>query len=283
MYKTILLHVDNTPASAARLAVAAQLALRHDAHLIGVALTGLAPFIIPVGAPEPGLAAVSFPLEQLHAEAERALDAFEAATRQAGVSSIERRLVDDEVGGGLALQARYADLVVLSQVRPGHALDHLLQQVPGQVLLGGGRPVLLLPAASANAAAAPPAAAIPGRRILVAWNGSINAARAISSALPLLVAAEQVSLVVCRNGDDNAQAADVGSDMALYLARHGATVEVSAIDEAAAAALLGFAASEDIDLIVMGAYGRTRFRELLLGGVTRTLLRESTVPLWMAH
>lgn len=281
MYKTILVHVDGNADH--RIAVAAQLALRHDAHLIGVALTGIAPFVIPVGAPEPGLAAATFPFEQLQAEADSALDAFEAAARADGVASIERRRVDDAVGPGLAAQARYADLVVLGRgARRG--LQPMLAQVPAQVVLGGGRPVLLLPAAAAPAPS--PASNPAPRRILVAWNGTINAVRAIGGALPLLCSAEIVQLAVINPLEEpGLHGPEPGSDMALYLARHGARVEVCTSDgaDSPAQALLELAARHASELIVMGAYGRSRFSELVLGGVTRELLRASPLPLLLAH
>jgi nucleotide-binding universal stress UspA family protein len=278
MYKTILVHVDGTARAAQRIDIAARLALLHDAHLAGTAPTGLSPYVFPVGGFEPGLPTVTFPIEELRNEADRALDAFEAAARQAGVDQFERRRIDEESGVGVSMQARYADLVVISQSAPGASLPHLRADFPEYVLLNCARPVLVVPAAGIRGTL--------GKRIAVAWNGSANAVRAITSAIPLLRAAEQVNLLVL-NADPHAgiHGEVPGADMALYLARHGVRVDVMAsdTDEEAGEALLAYAAGTDIDLIVMGAYGHSRFREILLGGATRTVLRKSPVPLWMAH
>lgn len=278
MYKTILVHVDDTPASARRTALAARLAVQHDAHLVGAAATGLSAYVFPVPALGPAMPAITFPIEQLRAEAEHALDGFDSMARQAGVNSFERRRIDDEAAPGLSLQARYADLIVISQSAPDQILPRLPSDFPESVILNSPRPVLVVPAAGGADAV--------GRRVTVAWNGSADAVRAIAGAITLLRQAEQVCLVVF---NAHAQAGihgdQPGADIALYLARHGIRVEVTSAGAPSGegAALLSFAAEQGSDLIVMGAYGRSRFRELLLGGVTRTVLASSPIALWMAH
>lgn len=278
MYKTILVHVDGTARAAQRIEIAARLALLHDAHLVGTAPIGLSLYVFPVGGLEPGLPTVTFPIEELRSEADRALDAFETSVRQAGVDKFERRRIDEESGVGVSMQARYADVVVISQSAPGASLPHLRADFPEYVLLNCARPVLVVPAAGLQGPF--------GKRIAVAWNGSANAVRAITSAIPLMRSAEQVNLVVFNSDtEEDIHGKVPGADMALYLARHGVRVEVTATDtdEDAGEALLAYAADNSIDLIVMGAYGRSRFREILLGGATRTVLRASPLPLWMAH
>jgi nucleotide-binding universal stress UspA family protein len=148
------------------------------------------------------------------------------------------------------------------------------------VLLNCSRPVLVLPLSGG--------ATDIGKRITVAWNGSDGATRAITSALPLLKHADKVDLVVFdAAGGAYQHGAEPGADMALYLARHGIDVEVAAIGGEAAredgGGLLSFAAERRADLIVMGAYGHSRFREFVLGGVSRTLLAAAPIALWMAH
>lgn len=278
MYKTILVHVDGTARAARRIDIASRLALLHDAHLVGTAPTGLSLYVFPVGGFEPGLPTVTFPIEELRSVADRALDAFETSVRQAGVDKFERRRIDEESGVGVSLQARYADVVVISQSEPGESLPHLRADFPEYVLLNCARPVLVVPAAGTQGPF--------GKRIAVAWNGSANAVRAITSAIPLMRTAEQVNLVVFNAEPEGGIHGEVpGADMALYLARHGVRVEVTATDtdDDAGEALLAYAADSSIDLIVMGAYGHSRFREILLGGATRTVLRASPLPLWMAH
>ncbi len=278
MYKTILVHIDETARSAQRTELAARLALLHEAHLVGAAMTGLQAYLLPVGEFEVGFEALGLPVAQLRADANGALDLFEAGARAAGVSLIERRCIDEEPGMGISMQARYCDLVVISQTDQDAFLPRLRADFPDYVVLNAPRPVLVVPVG--------PTPATLGQRITVAWNGSAEAVRAIASALPLLQRAQRVDVVVFDadlSGDLHGE--DAGADIALYLARHGVRVEVNTvvagIDEAAS--LLAFAASKNADLIVMGAYGHSRFREILLGGMTRDVLATSTIALWMAH
>jgi len=121
--------------------------------------------------------------------------------------------------------------------------------------------------------------------VLVAWNGSREATRAVHDALPLLRRAEKVT-VLSIDPDEDAEPRLPGADVSLHLARHGVTAQAATIagtDVAVGDLLLSYAADHDIDLIVMGAYGHTRLREVVLGGATRTLLRHMTVPVLMSH
>lgn len=280
MYKTILVHVDASKQSAARIEAASRLAMDNDAHLVGTALTGLSSFMFPVSAMDAGMPAIVFPIEELRAGASSALDKFDASARALGVNSFERRLLDDEVGVGLCLQARYADLLVISQIPAGEAAPYVQPDFPQYTVVNCARPVLVLPAT--HSAAAP-----IGQRVTVAWNGSPEAVHAISSAMGVLRRAAQVNLLVML-GDryDDVHGDQPGADMALYLARHGVKVEVNLMHTSGdedGAALLSFATDQGSDLIVMGAFGHSRFREFVLGGVTRTAMRGSHLPLWMAH
>jgi nucleotide-binding universal stress UspA family protein len=146
----------------------------------------------------------------------------------------------------------------------------------GELVLGAGRPVLLVPYAGRYADA--------GKRVLIAWNASREAARAVADALPLLVRADAVDVVAFAPGGDHGEVP--GADLAHYLARHGVKAN-AAVDSAPEVAIgeriLTRAADTDADLIVMGAYGRSRLSELVLGGATRTLLAAMTVPVLMAH
>lgn len=278
MYKTILVHVDATAASHGRVDAAIRMAMANEAHLVGTAMTDLSGFMFPVSVMGAGMPPVVFPVDDLRANADRALDQFDTQARAAGVSSFERRRLDDEAGVGLCLQARYADLLVVSQSRPHVAGVYSPPDTAQYVVLNCARPVLVLPEAGAGAAI--------GERVAVAWNGSPQAVRAIASAIPLLKRAASVHLLVIKNdGDDPVHGEQPGADMALYLARHGIKVEVdvrhSANDDGGQ--LLTFASDKGADLIVMGAFGHSRLREFVLGGVTRTALRRSPIPLWMAH
>lgn len=278
MYKTILVHVDSGPRMAHNVDAAAGLAKKHEAHLVGAAMTGLAPTMFPVGGVDPVMAATAFPLEQMRAGAERALDAFEARVRTTAVGSYERRCMDEEAGMGLCLQARYCDLVVIGQPLAAGNASFWRSGMPEYVLLHSSRPVLVVPARGKVGPI--------GDKVTVAWNGSANSVRAITSAIALLRRARQVQLVVVNPGPGGGLHGELpGADMGLYMARHGVRVEVCALDDDgdAGEALLAHASGAGSDLIVMGAYGHSRFRESLLGGVTRSALLASPLPLWMAH
>jgi nucleotide-binding universal stress UspA family protein len=278
MLKTILVHVDATARSQHRIEVAARLAAQYEAHLVGAAMTGLSTYFFSVGSVELGMPPIVFPVEELRAAANRALDRFDAAAHKALLSGFERRLVEDEAGAGICLQARYSDLVVVSQTAPGEFQLGLRADFPEYVLLHSARPVLVLPHTGVKGEI--------GRKVTVAWNGSTGALRAITSAIPLLKRALKVDLVVF-DADLQGQlhGEDPGADMALYLARHGVKVELSANESGmdVGDSLLSFAADKGSDLIVMGAYGHSRVREFILGGMSRHALEMSPVALWMAH
>lgn len=279
MYKTILVHVDDSARSAQRVDVAARLAILNDAHLVGAAVTGMAAYFFPTAVLDPAMPAIRFPIDELRAQAERALDGFDRQADLAGVTRFERRCIDDEAGSGIAMHARYADLVVISQSDAGTflPLPRVRSDFPEYVVLHCARPVLVVPSIGIAGAL--------GQRVTVAWNGSNNAVRAISSAISLLRRARAVDLVVFnaqRRGTLHGD--DPGADIATYLARHGVAVTVTAANVSdEGEALLSFAAERESDLIVMGSYGHSHFSETLLGGVSRTALRSSPIPLWLAH
>lgn len=278
MYKTILVHVDESARSAQRTEVASRLASEFEAHLVGAAMTGLSGFMFPGGALDAGMPLIVFPIDELRAQASRALDLFNKVASGAGVNSFEPRMLDDDAGYAISMHARYSDLVVIGQTAPNEFLPHLRSDFPEFVLLNCGRPVLVLPHSGTPSDI--------GRSVTVGWNGSAEAVRAITSAIPLLKRAAQVDLVVFNaDAHPDAHGEDPGADMALYLARHGIAVKVTAAGSGRedGDALLSFAADKGADLIVMGAYGYSRFRELLLGGMTRTALSSSPVALWMTH
>lgn len=270
MFKTILVHVDSGTAAQSRVQAAAALAIAQEAHLVGTALTNLAAYLMPISPMDAGAPPIVFPVEELRAEANLALDRFEQQARAMGVNSFERRCLDDEPGIGLCLQARYADLVVIGQETASNATPY--------TVLNCARPVLVLPPE--------PAATAIGKTVAIGWNGSAQAVRAIASAIPLLQRATSVHLLVLLNDDNGGDHGEQpGGDMAMYLARHGIRVELDACrgNTDNGAELLDYAARKKADLIVMGAFGHSRLREWVLGGVTRTALRRSTMALWMMH
>jgi nucleotide-binding universal stress UspA family protein len=275
-YKTIVVHADLSVHAPARIRLAAALAAGGGAHLLGAAMTGISRFVYRDESVDLGHGAATGYVDTLHEHARQALDQFEAIAREAGVASFEPRLVGDDPEGGLVLLSRCADLVVLSQTDPGHPVAGVVRDLPEYVMLNVARPVLIVPFAT-------PALALDGKA-MVAWDASLEAARALANALPLLQRASEVT-VVQFNAADTSELAAQSADLCAWLGRHDVRAQVrqqhSAIDEGDA--LLSLAADLQADLIVMGGYGHTRFRELLLGGATKTVLQSMTVPVLMSH
>ncbi len=169
-----------------------------------------------------------------------------------------------------AATARLADIIVLG--RPDSAEEAPMAATIDAALFDTGRPVLVAP---------PDAPASIGKRIVVAWNGSPQSARAISVALPFLKLAEQVVIVVGGGEDSHAPA----SGLVQYLERHGvrATVEGFEVAHGIGKTILDQAGRLGADLLVMGAYGHSRLREMILGGATREVLAGATIPVLMGH
>jgi len=280
-YKTILVHVDNSKHSSERVKLAANIALNEDAHLIGAAPTGVSRYIYQAGMLGDGAgftAHLEAHMELLRQQGQEALKGFEATVQRMGVSSFESTLVDDEAGAGISLQARYSDLVIIGQTNLDEPSPSTLPDFPEYVILNSGRPALIVPYTGKFDTV--------GKRVLVAWDASASATRAISAAIPLLKRADIVEVLVFNaDAQGDAHGEQPGADIALYLARHNIRVNVvrqkSKID--IGNALLSSATDLASDLIVMGGYGHTRFREILLGGVTRTVLESMTVPVFMCH
>jgi nucleotide-binding universal stress UspA family protein len=274
-YKTILVHADQSGHADERVRVAARLALAEGAHLVGAAMTGISRYLYQDSSIDLARTVVAMHMDALYQRANDALARFEQLAGDAGALTCERRLVDDEAGGALAMQSRYADLVVLSQSDPDTMAASL--RLPEYVMLHSARPVLVVPYAGTFERL--------GENVLVAWDASMEATRAVTSAIPLLKRARHVTIAVFNPAPFDKHGEQPGADIALYLARHGVNIEVSlqqtGID--VGNAMLSMAADRGCDLIVMGGYGHARLRELLLGGATETLLRSMTVPVLMSH
>jgi nucleotide-binding universal stress UspA family protein len=275
--KDILIHMDGTPQAEARLRLAADLARRHDAHLTALYVIDIQ---VPAIAGSEGAGAAF--LDDLRRNMLR--DARTAATglaarfrerlRLEGVAG-EWRQIEGAATEQVALQARYADLVVAGQKHPDGSQPEA-DAIIERVLFSAGRPVLIVPYTTR--------AETVGRRVLIGWNASRESARAVHDALPLIARAEAATvLTVARRGGEEDQA---GAAIALHLARHGIKVRVEhtiAAGIATSDILLNTAADLSADLLVVGGYGHSRFRELVLGGVTRTLLQHMTLPVLMSH
>lgn len=280
-YKTILVHVDKSKHASQRIRLAANIALREEAHLIGAAPTGVSRYIYQAGMMDDSAGFTTHletHMDMLRAQGKEAIKEFEAMVQQVGVSSFESHLIDDEAGAGISLQARYCDLVVLGQTNLDEPSSSTLPDFPEYVVINSGRPVLIVPYAGHFDTV--------GRRPMVAWDASTSATRVVTAAIPLLKRAESVDVMVFNHDEQgDAHGEQPGADIALYLTRHKIKVNVvrqkTNID--VGNALLSAATDLGSDMIVMGGYGHTRFREILLGGVTRTVLESMTVPVLMSH
>jgi nucleotide-binding universal stress UspA family protein len=271
--KDILVHVDNTPACARRMDIAVRLAQRHEAHLTALFARAFGNL--------PNLS--SGHQREIDKQREESQQRFEQATGAAGLSaefrSADCRSSTELVTENLLINARHADLVVVGQHDGGKDDGSVPDDLAESVVLGGGRPVLVVPYAGEFKKL--------GERVLVAWNGSRESVRAVNDAIPLLTDAKRVNVLALNPSDGGRIHGDLPSaDICLHLSRHGIRAEaqtLSARDIDAGDMFLSVVADDGADLLVMGAYGQARLRELVLGGATRQILKQMTVPVLMSH
>lgn len=272
-YRTILVLTDTSTASDDRIACACRLAGEYGAHLAAIAASGIYRLVYGSFDPRGELGDMAPVFADLRARAAARAERFDQLARQAGLASFAHRIVDDEPGYALATGAIYADLAIVCQTDPDQ-LDTTSRGIPEYAALHAPCPVLVLPYAGRCRA--------DFRRVLVAWNASPESARAVRQALPFLTRAADVEVAIIGGGLD--AAALGGRELAVFLARHGikASLWQSPAPDAGEA-LLSRAAEIDADMLVMGCYGHTRLREVILGGASRTVLRSMTLPVLMAH
>lgn len=263
-YKSILVNLDVDGPAAPVVKAAIGLAQRFEARLIGFCA---ADAYLPVTGPE-GAALAAEVMEQMRDDDERRFKELreDFETLAAGTVATEWRAVPEGPTYALVQASRAADLIV-TQARRGAATgDRARAADPGSVVLQSGRPVLAIGAGVEQA---------PGRKVVVAWKDTREARRAVADAVPLLRAADTVSIVTVAPSIDP-WAREGVADVAAFLARHGITAHSEAIESARESeSLLDFIAAQDADLVVSGAYGHSRLREWAFGGVTRSLLDET--------
>lgn len=253
--KDLLVTVDLSKSGQARVDYAFGLAEAHGAHLVGVAQS-------PDGD-----------------EARTALDGFAKTSERRGLSA-ETRLITckaSDLPGEMALHARHVDMTVIGQPAEGEEdAGHALLE---ELLFYTGRPLILVPwAGKPNP---------EPKTVMVGWDASGTAARALADALPILRRAKDVAVVVAIGDRLGDHGAEPGADITLHLARHDIESEARRIplgsDVGVADLLLSQAADLGAEMIVMGGYHHSRLRESVLGGVTRTILETMTVPVLMSH
>lgn len=282
--KTILVHVDEAGPCPNRLALAAALAKAHGAQLIGVYV--VPPLFIPAYMPgdvSPGLIEV---IEAQRKSAQAKAEAHFAGLKGEMPAAIWRVVEADAAGPtgniipALASEARRADLVIVGQAGPGEEDADAPGLVPEELVMRAGRPVLVVPYAGRYASV--------GERAIVAWMDTRESARAMADALPLLKRAKAVTVLqIGERGSDAGQGRAALAGVASYLERHGVKATAEFVpggdDVTPADLLLSRSADLAADLLVMGGYGHSRFRELVLGGATREILSSMTVPVLLSH
>lgn len=278
-YKTILVHADDSGQTDVCIEAAARLAVAHHAHLIGLAVMPLsetllhAPSVLSAGTP--GTAAY---LDHALTKTAGARHRFENIVRRNGVASHEWQVADRDVPAVIASRARYGDLLVLGKPDPaGHASTD--RDLSERVVMEYGGPLLVIPETGVRNDI--------GHTVMIAWDGSATAMRAVRDALPILRRATAVTVAILdvpRLGERSV-GVPPGADLVSYLGRHNVKAEVLARPDGSdvGRTLLALAGESDSDLLVMGCYGHSRLREKLIGGATRSVLSSLTIPVLMSH
>lgn len=286
-FKDILVHIDATPAGQERVRLAARIASRGGAHLTGLFLR--MPQVPASGLPRfsrVGLETAADLGEEFQrrvAEEEKALaeseEAFRRAAKEARVAG-EWLVLDGGATKSIDAQTRYADLVVAGPMSTGEHTKDIGANFPGELALACGRPILAVPGAGRFEAL--------GARVLVAWNASREAARAVSDAMPFLARAEFVAMLAVEPPwgdveDGMRELSNLGRHLAHCGVNNAERYVAKAPEHAAGAEIIARADESCCDLIVMGAYGHSHMREIVFGGATRTLLESMKTPVLLSH
>ncbi len=277
-YKTIMVHLDEEKRSPEILSAACSLAKRYDAHVIGT-------FVLPGLDIAPAFG-FYVPTEVLEVHRNNCLkigeglkEQFEKAVEDVGVVG-EFRMLDAEgraESAPVIEHGRMADLIVMGQTDVSSD-GPIAREIRERVLMETGRPLLLIPYAGTFDTV--------GSNVLVAWNNRREAARAVFDAMPILKQADNVRVHWVNARDEDASVDLPGSEMGVTLARHGVNVTAEgsvAKDISVADELLARVSDFGSDLLVMGGYGHSRTRELVFGGVTRSIFEHMTVPVLLSH
>ncbi len=277
MFKDVVINLEHQVARDPARDFAISIAEICDTHLAGVAFAYTPGF--------PGYVVLELPpdiVAQMTAESEKsavaAIERFDAAAKRSLISAEHRllRTIGAEAPAVLATLARRFDLSVFMQSEPGRVdNDDMIETA----LFQSGRPLIVVPYIQKGG--------LKLERVVCCWDGSRAAARAFNDALPLLTRANTVDLLIVLNEKTNSENKEVrGVEMAKHLARHDVKVQLERIpapDIDVTSAILSYVADNSGTLIVMGGYGHSRLREVILGGVTRDMLKSMTVPVFMSH
>jgi nucleotide-binding universal stress UspA family protein len=276
--RSLLVLVDQSPACTQRTALAVGLAKAHGCRVTGLAPTDLVDLPVRLTAELPMAELVARTKDALHDQAERAAERFREQCQCAGLDSVTTVVEEAEAVASLVRHACSADLTVVSQANPDTPERERTQALVENLLLRSARPTLIVPYAGNFTDGF--------RHVMVAWNDTREATRALSDALPFLQAARQVTLISWDQGVSGTTGLQsrldaVGQWLSLQGVQSDVRLERTSIG--IADAMLSRAADLGADLIVMGAYSHSRLAELVLGGATRGLLKCMTVPVLMSR
>jgi len=267
--KNIVVVLDESSKTAGPYAVS--LASIFEAHL--TATTIVHDPTASVAWPEASLPLLASALDDARAEARRILDRFVATAKGISVETEPVEVTFGLPGRALGPLARYFDLTVLEQPNPETSGDREI--MVESALFETGRPVLIVPYV--------PIAPFRLETVLVAWDGSATAARALSDAMPFLAQAKRTEVITV--AEPGTEIDRSGERIVRHLARHGISAEFRSLPSTGeiASTMLSHAFDTQADLLVMGGYGHSRFREFVLGGATRGILNAMTLPVLMSH
>ncbi len=277
--KNLLVHVDDKPSCDKRLDAAIALAMGFDAHLAALMLVA-EPHVPPALGVHIPADVLTAQREEADRQAEAVLAKVRARGDKAGIAIETRRewVMVDDFAAAFARQARHVDLSIVGQVDPEEG-DVDAELIAEAAFMQSGRPCLVVPYIGART--------LPPARVLIAWDGSREAARAVGDAMPLLTRAESVTVLVVDPASLRGRVGDQpGADLATHLARHGIKAEVMTTASGGIGVgnvIIGQASDSGADLVVMGGYGHSRLRELVLGGATQSMLDHMPVPALLAH
>lgn len=277
-YKTIVCVLSNAKNAPHVMNCAIDLARQNEAHLIGlhVEQISIAPLAAPMAMPDP--VSIQALQDAAREQSEELKGIFDEACRREAISGEWRNFVSmSGYGSNNSTETlRCADLIITAQSDPSYASDDSEIE---QFLFESGRPVLLVPYIFNQAR--------PIKRVLIGWNGTREATRAVFDAMPFLLHASSVEVFTVDPENSSSVSGDLaGAEIAATLARHGVRAEVmtAASEGLSAATVLENRLSDaSIDLLVIGAFGKSRLREMLFGGVTRTVLDSMTALTLMSR
>lgn len=277
-YKDVLVYLDDGDSNPERIRTALAIATAHGARLTGVVVNAAPPLNVLMRL---GISGGNELIEKSRETAEKIAADFAASAKAAGIEHRTRIVETKEarVPHQVASLARNFDLSIMRQANPDRANARLVLEVAEQVLFSSGRPVFFMPYIGAHN--------IPCRRAMVAWDASPAATRALHDSLPMMEHMDEVIiLVIDEDRQERIGGVRPGEEISAHLQAHGIDNRVHRVLSGGATTstiILNELFDLGVDLLVMGGYGTPKLREVVLGGVTRTLLETMTVPVFMSH